>query len=254
MATIPSPTLEEALYRIPSQLMPIAAVEPKTKAVRRWITTLQKLERLEDDTAEEFVNDVVKLRGHPVGAVELICRWASYDRVAALEAAHQLVHGELTVEKLRRAEKKARESDAKLLSGRQHGYQLRRRVEQWAVLQLGDGFKPIQERSPNGPPGQLLFERADGRRSFASVMIFGPYKDDELYQTRRSAFLTELVGVAAHTLIERVIAVVPYPTKDYWDRLSLYRISASHIELYAVGYFEREFRPVKLERPSSPAM
>lgn len=255
MARSPSPTLEEAIFEIPSHLMPAVgwAHRPKPKVVRRWITTLQKLERLEDDTAEEFVSDVTKLRDYPVGAVELVCRWANYDRVGALEAAQRLVRGELTVEKLRQAEKKAREADARPVGGRQHGYRLRRRVERWASSQLGDGFELTQARGPNGPPGEMLFKRKDGSSSFASVMIFGPYNDHGLYKTRQDPFLSELVGIAAHTLIERVIAVVPYQIPDYWDRLSLYRIDASHIEIFAVSYHDREFRPVKLKQTSRDA-
>jgi hypothetical protein len=256
MAKSPSPLLEEAIFAIPADLIRQTGhlpSYPQPKIVRRWITTLQKLERLEDDTAEEFVNDVAKLREYPVGSVELICRWANYDRMGALEATRRLVRGELTVEKLRQAEKKARESDAKPVGGRQHGYRLRRRVERWAPSQLGDGFALVQERVPNGPPGDMLFKREDGRSSFASVMIFGPYKDVELYKTRQDPFLSELVGVAAHTLIERVIAVVPYQIADYWDRLSLYQIDASHIEIFAVGYHDQEFRPVKLKRTSREA-
>jgi hypothetical protein len=250
MAQSPSPTLEEAIFEIPSHLMPTggSASRPKPKVARRWMTTLQKLERLEDDTAEEFVSDVTKLREHPVGAVELICRWANYDRMRALDAAQKLVRGELTVEKLRQAEKMAREADAAPVGGRQHGYRLRRRVERWASSQLGDGFKLVQTREPNAPPGDMLFKREGGSSSFVNVMIFGPYKDGELYKTRQGPFLSELVGIAAHTLIERVIAVVPYRIPDYWDRLSLYKIDASHIEIFAVSYHDREFRPVRLKQ------
>jgi hypothetical protein len=250
MAKSPSPPLEQAIFSISAHLLPTGGPEayPKPKTVRRWITTLQKLERLEDDTAEEFVSDVAKLREHPVGSVELICRWANYDRIGALEAARKLVRGELTVEKLRQLEKKARDADDGHVSGRQHGYRLRRRVERWAPSQLGDGFAVVPAREADGPPGDLLYKRGHGPSSFASVLIFGPYQDLELYNTRLDSFLSELVGVAAHTLIERVIAVVPYRIRDYWDRLSLYRISGSHIEIFAVGYHEQEFRPVKLER------
>jgi hypothetical protein len=99
----------------------------------------------------------------------------------------------------------------------------------------------------------MLFKREDGRSSFASVMMFGPYKDVGLYKTRQEPFLSELVGVAAHSLIERVIAVVPYQIPDYWDRLNLYKIDASHIEIFAVDYLDQEFRPVKLERTSREA-
>jgi hypothetical protein len=251
MAKSPSPTLEQAIFEIPADLIRQTVgpfTYPKPKIVRRWITTLQKLERLEDDTAEEFVNDVAKLREHPVGSVELICRWANYDRVGALEAAKRLVSGELTVEKLRQAEKKERESNAKPVSGRQHGYRLRRRVESWASSQLGDGFKLLQAREPGDPPGELLFKREDGLTSFATVMIFGPYKDHDLYEARQDQFLSELVGLATHTLIERVIAIVPYAIQDYWDRLSLYKASGSDIQIFAVSYHGREFKPVKLER------
>jgi hypothetical protein len=247
MVTPPSPPLEEAVFAIPTDLLKLngrSLEYPKPKVVRRWISVLQNLERLEEDTAEEFVGDVAKLRDFPVGAAELVCRWAIYDRMAALDAARRVVNGELTVEKLRREEKDARQSNAGRVVGRQYAYRLRRLAESWALSQL-EGFEPVAERTFYDPPGDLLFKRED-KQSYASVLIHGPYKNVVEYEIRRISFLGLLVGAAA--CVERAIALVPYPSPEYWSWLNRQKVMSSNIEIFAVHYEKREFKPIKLER------
>jgi hypothetical protein len=250
MARIPSPLLERAIGEIPDEYFVHSngrwLARPSPKVARRWITVLEQLERLEEAALEEFVDDLAKLRDHPVGFAELVCRWANYDTVAAVGAARRVLNGELTVERLRREEMKARLSNRTRTGGRQYGYQLRRLVEGWATLQL-KSFERVVVKERNPPPGDILFKRK-GLRSFASVLIHGPYKNASEYETRRISFLGLVVGTAA--CAERVIALVPSNALGYWDWFEDNNLPSANIEIFEVPGDLGKFEPTKVERSS----
>jgi len=255
MSSPPSPSIEDAVWQVPSHLLDPhnrGLARPKAQSVRRWITALKNLERIEDDTAEEWVADVKKLREAPVAAVELICRWQKYDHVQALDAAQKVVRGEWRIEKLRQEYKNARKESTSRGSGRQYAYKLRRQLTDWAVLQFGADLALVKDRNREDPPVDVLFKSKSDPKQFAAVLIFGPYTNREEYETRRSAFLSLLAGVALY--MKRVLAIMPDQSPDYWRWLHDHNVDGANIEIFAVNHHERDFSPIKLSHPTPPLL
>ena len=134
------------------------------------------------------------------------------------------------------------------VSGRQHGYQLRRLAEYWAPSQLGEGFTLLREVDSRDPPSSLLFKHEEAK-TLVRLLIFGPYKDVDEYSTRLNSFMAQLVSTAATA--DKVIGLVPYPSREYWNYLGLQAVSCSNIEIFVVHFEKDVFEPIKLERVPS---
>lgn len=143
---------------------------------------------------------------------------------------------------------KARECKSRRVSGRQHGYQVRRLAEHWAPLQLGEGFVLLREEDGGDPPSSLLFKHEEAG-TFVRLLIFGPYKDVDEYSTCLNSFMAQLVSTAAAA--DKVIGLVPYPSREYWNYLDLQAVSCSNIEIFVVHFAKDVFEPIKLERAAS---
>jgi hypothetical protein len=250
MASPPSPSIEAAVGRVPPHWLDPhnkGLDRPKPQSVRRWITALKNLEKIENDTAEEWVADFKKLRDAPVAAVELICRWQKFDHVQALNAAQKVVQGEWRIERLRKEYTDARKSTTGRGSGRQYAYKLRQRLTDWAVLQFGADFALVKDRNGDDPPVDVMFKSKSDPRQLVSVLVFGPYTNREEYESRRTAFLSLLAGVALY--MKRVLAIMPDQGPDYWRWLHDHNVDGANIEIFAVNHQGRDFSPIKLSPP-----
>ncbi|WP_298104266.1 hypothetical protein [Bradyrhizobium sp.] len=145
-------------------------------------------------------------------------------------------------------EEKAREWKSGPVSGRQHGFQLRRLAEHWAQSQLGEGFTLSQEFDGGAATSSLLFKHEEAE-TFVRLLIFGPYKDVDEYSARLNSFMAQLVSTAAAA--DKVIGLVPYPSREYWNYLDLQAVSCSNIEIFVVHFAKDVFEPIKLERAAS---
>jgi hypothetical protein len=257
MAGPTSPTLEEVARRFDDAIREAAEAprkwddsELKASTLRRFLAALAFVERFEKEVAEEYIGTARALRNAPVAAVELIGRWSVYDFAAAVDAAVELVEGRHTVEKLRQLEKEARAStSSNSLSGRQYAHQLRLRLRDWGQQHFGNDYEPIKTIESDQPPVDILYLRkSDGRR--AGVMLFGPYSDYQMYEVRKSEFLTLVVGVS--TLFERVVAIVPDSrgASDLWRWLAANGVARPNIEFFMVPSFtSADLKPIPVDRP-----
>jgi len=249
MAKNPSADVEEAIDKMPYYLwMSERNMElkiPKPETVERWIAALRNIERMEDDTSDEYVEYVRRLRLVPVAAVELINRWHSYDSYRAKKAARVVVGGRWLVEKLRAEEEKARTKSTSRVRGRQYVNKLRAQVRGWAPSQLDPDFK-IRDRHRDDPPADVLFVRESNPSRIAAVVTFGPYTDHSEYDNRYTLFLNAVAGLSIYC--ERVIAIVPYDG-DYWKWLRRHGVEGGNIDFFQVRYHWKDFEPVKLSRP-----
>jgi hypothetical protein len=253
MSRTPSPTIADVVRCVPPIWLDPhdrGLDRPKPQSVQRWITALKNLERIEDDTALEYVEDVKKLRQAPVSAVELICRWHKYDGLAALDAAAKVVRGEWRVEALRAEEAKARKHTMTKGSGRQYAHRLRQRVTDWAIERFRADYTVVQDRNTDDPPVDVLFVSKNGPKQFASALIFGPYTNPAEYDVRRTAFLSMLGGVALN--MQKVLAIMPNQNPGYWRWLHDHNVRGANIELFAVSYDGRDFLPIKFQPSNSP--
>jgi hypothetical protein len=248
MGKNPSADIREAISSVPSYLWmsehnrPLKPPRPET--VERWIAALRNIERIEDDTSEEYVEYVRRLRFVPVAAVELIIRWHSYDSYRAKKAARVVVGGRWLVEKLRDEEEKARTKNTSRVRGRQYVNKLRAQVRGWAPSQLDPDFE-IRDRQRDDPPADVLFVRKTSPSKVAAVVIFGPYTDHSEYDNRYTLFLNTVAGLSIYC--ERVIAIVPYDGK-YWKWLRRHGVDGGNIDFFRVQYHWKDFEPVKLRR------
>ena len=251
MAKNPSADIKEAIGVVPSYLWtseqnrPLKTPKPET--VERWIAALRNIERIEDDTSDEYVEYVRRLRLVPVAAVELINRWHSYDSYRAKKAARVVVGGRWLVEKLRAEEEKARTKNTSRVKGRQYVNKLRAQVRGWAPSQLDPDFK-IRDRQRDDPPADVLFLRKSNPSKIAAVVIFGPYTDHSEYDNRYTLFLNAVTGLSIYC--ERVIAIVPYDG-NYWKWLRRHGVDGGNIDFFRVQYHWKDFEPVKLRRPEA---
>ncbi len=225
---------------------------PKDQTVRSWIRALENIERIEDDTDEDYVEYVRQLRAVPVAAVELIVRWHRYDPVKAIKAARVIGGGRWSVEKLREEEKKARESSTRPVFGRQYAHKLGAQIQGWVASQLDPDFKQVDDRQHRRAPADILFARESDPERLAAVLIFGPYTDPAEYSSRESAFLTTVVGLAAYC--EQVIAIVPSDEPFYWQWLYDHKLQGANIAFYGVRRWSKDFNPVKISRPTPPLL
>jgi len=253
LASNPSVDMETAIGRVPSSWWMSAdnrrLSPPKPETVQRWVAALKNIERIEDDTDKEYVDYVRQLRSAPVAAVELICRWHSYDSFKALKAARVIVDGRWPLEKLREEEEKARKKSTSRVSGRQYAHKLRGQVRDWAATELGADFE-AKDRQRGDPPADVLFARKSDPAKLSAVLIFGPYTDTNEYDNRYTSFLTLVAGLAIYC--ERVVAVVPDAGSGYWQWLHQHDVEGANIDFYAAYYHWSAFKPVKLRRPTPP--
>jgi hypothetical protein len=257
MAGPTSPTLEEVARRFDAEIREAAGAprrssddrELKASTLQRFLSALAFVERFENEVAEEYIDTARALRNAPVAAVELIGRWSTYNFVAAVDAAVELVQGTHTVEKLRTLEKAARaKTSSNSLSGRQYAHQLRLRLCDWGQQYFGNGYEPAKAIESDQPPVDILYRRkSDGRR--AGVMLFGPYSDYRMYEGRKSEFLTLLVGVS--TMFERVVAIVPAShSAALWHWLAANGVARPNIEFFAVDHSTlATLQPAPINRP-----
>jgi hypothetical protein len=258
MAGSTSPTLEEVARRFGGTIREAAGAprQPwdnsklKASTLRRFLAALAFVERFENEVAEEYIDTARALRNAPVAAVELIARWSAYDFAAAVDTAVELVRGTHTVEKLRQLEQEARaKTSSNSLSGRQYAHQLRLRLRDWGQQHFGNDYESTTIENDQ-PPVDILYRReSDGRH--AGVMLFGPYRDYEMYEARKSEFLTLLVGVS--TMFERVVAIVPASlSSDLWHWLAANGAARPNIEFFAVDHSTlATLQPISINRPRS---
>ena len=258
MAEPTSPTLAEVARRYDVEIRQAAGAPPRSRdsndlkasTLRRFLAALAFVERFENEVSKEYIHTARALRNVPVAAVELIGRWSAYDWVAAIDAAAQLVEGTYTVEKLRKLEKEARAKTSTPASGRQYAHQLRLRLRDWGQEHFGSDYEPANTIERDQPPVDILYRRkSDGRR--AGVLLFGPYRDDNMYEVRKSEFLSLVVGVSM--MFERVIAIVPGFVRGdyYWRWLAANGVARSNIEFFALRHLSlASLQPILLHRPS----
>ncbi len=223
----------------------------KASTLRRFMKALAFVERFENEVAEEYIDTARGLRNAPVAAVELIGRWSAYDFAAAIDAAVELVKGTYTVERLRQLEKEARgKTSSNFLSGRQYAHQLRLRLRSWGQQHFGNDYEPLEAIDSDEPPVDILYRRkSDGRR--ASVMIFGPYSDENMYQTQQSDFLMSVLG--ASLMCERVAAIVPASARgsELWRWLAINGVARPNIEFFGLRHSsDTNLQLTLLRRPS----
>ena len=229
----------------------------KARTIQNWMSALENIQRMEDeiindgdDTVQQYVEDVRRLRTVPVAAAELVARWYRYDWIKALKAARVIVGGRWSVAQLREAEKNAREKNQGHARGRQYAHRLKAQVRRWATLHLAPDFKRL-ENPPVGEPADFLFARENDPSALAAVVIFGPYTYARDYENRLGSFMAMVAGLA--TYCERVLAIVPghiFPP-DYWWWLHERRLEGIGVEFFAVSYRGKDFDPVELSRPSA---
>jgi hypothetical protein len=261
MAGPTSPTLEEVARHFDHAIREAAEAprrrfddsDLKPSTLRRFLAALAFVERFENEVAEEYIDTARALRNVPVAAVELIGRWSAYDWAAAVDAAVELVKGTYTVEKLRQLEKEARsKTSSHFLSGRQYAHQLRLRLRSWGQQHFGSDYELSKTIGRDEPPVDILYRRkSDGRR--AGLMIFGPYRDDNMYKVRKSEFLSLVLGVSL--MFERVVAIVPdfgqRERDHYWRWLARNRVARPNVEFFSRRPFSlANLQPILLYRPS----
>ncbi|ABE64675.1 hypothetical protein Nham_4006 [Nitrobacter hamburgensis X14] len=228
----------------PSRGLPNA----KERTIRNWISALENIERIEDDTSDEYVDYVRRLRTVPVAAAELVARWHRYDALKALKAARVIVGGRWSVEQLREAEKNARAKNAGYARGRQYAHRLEGQVRKWATLHLTPDFKRL-EKPPSDDPADILFVRENDPNALAAVVIFGPYSYAREYDSRLGSFMGIVAGLAAYC--ERVLAIVPDESIRYWRWLHQRKLEGAGIEFFAVHHRGKDFDPLEISRPSA---
>jgi hypothetical protein len=221
--------------------------ETKERTVRSWITALENIEAIEDDTDEEYVDYVRELRSVPVAAVELIVRWHRYDIFKSLKAARVIVGGRWSVDQLRKAETIARKKNNNAVSGRQYAHRLGTQVREWADLHLNPDFKRIEVQQSDDP-ADILFAHSSKPDVRAAVLIFGPYTNSKEYDSRFGSFMGLVAGLSSYC--ERVLAIVPYRERRYWQWLNQRKLHGAGIEFYAVRY-GLDFDPVEISRSPS---
>jgi hypothetical protein len=258
MAEPTSPTLAEVARRYDYEIRQAAGAPPrgpddkdlKASTLRRYLAALAFVERFENEVSKEYIDTARALRLAPVAGVELIGRWSAYDWVAAIDAAVQLTSGAYTVEKLRNLEKTARAKTSTVSSGRQYAHQLRIRLGIWGQQHFGSDYEPSKTIERDEPPVDILYRRkSDSRR--AGVLLFGPYRDDDMYEVRKSEFLSLVVGVSM--MFEHVIAIVPGFVRGdcYWRWLAANGVARSNIEFFALRHRSlASLQPILLPRPS----
>lgn len=227
---------------------------PKGVTLRRFLSALRFVERLEKELDDEHAPLARSLRSVPIAAVELISRWIEYDCDAALDAAEALAAGKYTVEKLRQLEKAARGTTSKVTFGRGYAHRLRERLKNWSGEHFGRDYEFWPEIDSHEPPVDLLFRRKDNPRTRAGVMIFGPHREAKLYAIRKSEFLTSVVG--ASVIFERVVAIVPgwspeFSPVECWHWLATNQVDRQNIELFSLSHASlSDLRPVQVSRPA----
>jgi hypothetical protein len=242
----PNKDLVAAFGRVSTNWPAPSLPDPKERTIQNWISALENIERIEDDTTDEYVDYVRRLRTVPVAAVELIARWHRYDALKALKAARVIVGGRWSVEQLREAEKNAREKNAGYARGRQYAHRLEVQVRKWATLHLTPDFKRL-ENPPGDDPADILFARENDSDALAAVLIFGPYSHDREYDSRLGSFMGIVAGLASYC--ERVLAIVPDSSSTrYWEWLNQRKLEGTGVQFFAVRYRGKDFEPLEISR------
>jgi hypothetical protein len=173
--------------------------------IRRFIAAASFVDRLEE---KDLSTVLVRL---PVAGVELISRWWAYDSKEARKAANDLATGSFNVQALKAAEKQAREASTAVRWGRAGHYSLRNRlhsqIKQMVQIEGEPAF--VLDEPKRFDPRKLDFLfRSDGDENYRiSVLLFGPFQDEELYRTRQDDFLLSILGLSrAYT---KVIGIIP---------------------------------------------
>jgi hypothetical protein len=252
MAGPTSPTLEEVAERFDAEIRHAAGVpeglpqELKASTLRRFLAALAFVERFETQVAQEYVDTARGLRNAPVAAVELIGRWKTYDFAGAVNAAVELVKGNCTVEKLRHLEATARANASSNLSGRPYAHQLRLRLQSWGQQHFGDDYEHLRMKR-NDLPFDIQYRRKSDERR-AGIIMFGPYANELIYAVQKTDFLCKVVGVSM--ACERLVAIVPTFSADWWEWLVANGLARPNIELFAIDHSALAMQPIPIERPA----
>jgi hypothetical protein len=244
----PNKDLVAAFWRVSTNRPGARLPKAKERTIQNWISALENIERIEDDTADEYVDYVRRLRSVPVAAAELIARWHRYDAVKALKAARVIVGGRWSVAQLREAEKNAREKNAGYAHGRQYAHRLQVQVRKWATLHLTPDFKLLENRLGDDP-ADILFARENDSDALAAVLIFGPYSHYREYDTRLGSFMGIVAGLASYC--ERVLAIVPGGSIGYWRWLNQRKLEGTGVQFFAVQYSGKVLEPLEISRPAA---
>ena len=139
-----------------------------------------------------------ELRRVPLGVVDVIVRWALYDREAAWHALHQYHSGDLQFRALMRAEAAARPA------GR--GKRMPRRIDvvrAWKEACLARLAAKLREAALSlaadvdiALPVDALARGDDARTPTVAVVIVGPYEDQATYEKVMVGVLLRALGLA----------------------------------------------------------
>ena len=145
-----------------------------------------------------------------MAAIEHLARWHAYDRKAAHRAARLLSQGKFSVAALGAAERAARAAARPEGVGRALLHSCRMRVGPvlksiFAGLEMNDRA----DRRKQEAYVDFRFRPAGAARWTIAVIIMGPYRDQQLYDSRLADWMVKVLGLSM--LYPRVILVVPTP-------------------------------------------
>ena len=224
-------------------------------AARRYLTDLE--------TSDSELS--VKLRSVPVNAVAALARWSSYDRAAALAAAHRLAEGKLSVRALDGEERRSRAgARAGITPKMAFFYQVQALGGIWwsagnphRVIDLSTAKREYADQSLrkefgdfiqyNFEFGGYLFDPspeerknlridllAGSGRTQVAILIVGPYSNHTYYVTRATDWLLKATGVSRFR--DRVALVLPQecPIEPYYHWMSDNPLSETQPSVFIV--------------------
>ena len=161
--------------------------------LRRAVTALRMVERLK----ARGVALPDELRRVPVGVVDVIARWAAYDRAAAVDALHRYHNGDLQFRELMRAEAAARPAGSKRRAPRRVDV-----VRAWKESALDKLAKALREAglvladdAATDLPVDAL-ARGSVEQAATAILIVGPYDDAAQYDQAMVGVLLHALGIA----------------------------------------------------------
>ena len=196
--------------------------------LRRAVTALRMLEKL----GARGIEVPEELRRVPIGVVDIIARWAVYDREAAFGALHRYYRGELNFRELMRAEVAARPTGRSKRTPRRIDI-----VRAWkeSCLEkiapaLHDAGLQLTDDTLNDLPVDAV-ARADNMQTTTQIVIVGPYDDVAMYNKVMISVLLRTLGIAY--LGNPVWVVVPGHKlgQGYQGWLTAHRVAASHVRV-----------------------
>lgn len=136
-----------------------------------------------------------ELRQVPVGAVDIVSRWAGYDQQAAFAAAKAYARGELQFRELMKAEHAARPKGRTRRGPRR--LDVLRAWKETSLAKLSPSLRAAGLHLADEEGADLPVDAwaRDGSSHSTAILILGPYADPARYEQEMDAVLLRALGI-----------------------------------------------------------